>query len=554
MFTTRRLRLATGLVLFTYVTLHLLNLALGLLGLEVMASVGDFAGEVWGTPVGLALLYGSLAIHLGLAFQSLYRRRSLRMPVAEAVQLVLGLSLPSLLALHVMSMRGGAELLGIDSNYRVLQTLFWNGDTMGAVQQVAALLAAWLHGCLGVYFWLRLKPRFGTWRAPLAALATAVPVLALSGFIASGREVMFRIAADPDWARRALEPLSAAPVEARAGLATTAQEVTIAFAVAVALTLALRALSLWQQARGRRFRLRYTGGRTVSVPIGMTILEASRENRVPHASVCGGRGRCSTCRVQVVSGGEELDQPGEDEARVLRRIGAPEGVRLACQTRPKGELTVTLLLPASTGPRNARRDVGFREGEERVLAILFADLRGFTALSAARLPYDVVFLLNRFAKEMGEAVEGHGGRIDKFMGDGVMALFGLATKPAEAARAALAAARDMERRLAGMNEMLAADLPAPLRMGIGLHAGRVIVGEIGHGSALGVTAVGDVVNTASRLEAATKELGATMVVSEDLLELAGESIAAARAHEIALRGRAMKIRVQAAGVLTEAGG
>src|SRR5205814_7500895 len=134
-----------------------------------------------------------------------------------------------------------------------------------------------------------------------------------------------------------------------------------------------------------------------------------------------------------------------------------------------------------------------------------ADIRGFTALSEGRLPYDIVFVLNRYFAAMGRAVESAGGRVDKFIGDGVMALFGVSNTPEEGCRQALAAARLMSVRLVELNEALRAELNEPLRIGIGIHAGSVIVGEMGYGSATTITAIGDAVNTASRLESLCKE-------------------------------------------------
>jgi len=543
---TRRVRLATGLILFGYVTLHILNLALGLVGLELMTAVGTLWGRIWGTPPGLLLLYGSLLVHLGLALQSLYLRRRLRMPPAEMVQLALGLSIPPLLAIHAISVRGGAALFGIDSNYRVLQTIFWNGDAAAGLQQVVGLIAAWLHGCLGLFFWLRVKPFFERWKAQLLAAAVAVPVLGLAGFLASGREVRLRAEADPNWARTALEPLNIASEAERARLGDLTDWFLIAFVLAIVIVLLARYLRLYRERSAGQFRLDYVGGRSVATPTGMTILEASRLHGIPHASVCGGRGRCSTCRVRIEGTPNAVVPPAPQEARILKQINAPAGVRLACQLRPRGNLKVTLLLPPGTDARDVRSGTGFRQGEERVLIVLFADLQGFTTLAEAKLPYDVVFLLNRLAREWGEAIEEHGGRIDKFMGDGVMALFGLETDAAEGARRSLSAAREMDQRLSSLNQSLAADLPQPLRIGIGIHAGPVIVGEIGFGDAARLTAVGDVVNTASRLEAATRDLGSTLVVSESVLDLAGWTLENAEHHEIAVRGRAALIKVVAA--------
>ena len=115
-------------------------------------------------------------------------------------------------------------------------------------------------------------------------------------------------------------------------------------------------------------------------------------------------------------------------------------MRLACQIRPSGDLTVTPLMPADAGLRAVMSAMDPRSGVEREVAVLFADLRGFTRFSEGRLPYDTVFVLNRYFATMGSAIENAGGRVDKFIGDGIMALFGLERGPERAARTALAAA------------------------------------------------------------------------------------------------------------------
>ncbi|MGH6947430.1 MAG: adenylate/guanylate cyclase domain-containing protein, partial [Kiloniellales bacterium] len=220
----------------------------------------------------------------------------------------------------------------------------------------------------------------------------------------------------------------------------------------------------------------------------------------------------------------------------LVRVGVAPDVRLACQTRPAADLAVTPLLPASVGPQAARQVASYLQGDEREVAILFADLRGFTALAADRLPYDTVFLLNRYFAAMGAAIEESGGRVDKFIGDGVMALFGIERGPAIGCRNALLAARRMAERLDEINEALSHDLKKPLRMGIGIHVGAVIVGEMGYRHTTSVTAIGDAVNTASRLEAATKEQGVQLVVSQRVIERAGLDLPDVPELAIELRG------------------
>jgi adenylate cyclase len=175
--------------------------------------------------------------------------------------------------------------------------------------------------------------------------------------------------------------------------------------------------------------------------------------------------------------------------------------------------------------------------------VLFADLRGFTRLSEGRLPYDVVHLLNRYFKTMGRAIDGAGGHVDKVVGDGIMALFGLATDPATASRQALRAVKAMGEALDGLNREFAGDLVQPLRIAVGLHQGTAIVGELGYGASSALTAIGDAVNVASRLEGVAKEHEVELAVSAVVLSRAGVSKLDAQSREVAIRGRSQPLPV-----------
>ena len=240
----------------------------------------------------------------------------------------------------------------------------------------------------------------------------------------------------------------------------------------------------------------------------------------------------------------DIDPPGETERRVLSRIGANANVRLACQLRPKGAVEVTPLLPPFAYAMDGRRRVDFAQGSEREIAILFADIRGFTALSEGRLPYDVVFILNRYFAAVGRAVESAGGRVDKFLGDGVMALFGIESGAQQGCREALTAARLMSERMGELNDSLRGEIERPLRIGIGIHAGPIIIGEMGYGGATAMTAIGDAVNTASRLEELTKEYIVELVVSEAVVARAGFDLSAFPRQEVEIRGKTETLAVR----------
>jgi len=306
----------------------------------------------------------------------------------------------------------------------------------------------------------------------------------------------------------------------------------------------LARLARWSwQLRHASVRITYPNGRFIDVVRGTSVLEASRLARIPHASICGGRGRCSTCRVRVRTAHPGLPPPNEAERRVLHRIGATPNVRLACQLRPHAEVQVTPLLPPSAQAADARTRVDVVQGSEREIAIVFVDIRDFTAMAEGRLPYDVVFILNRYFAAMGRAVEAAGGRVDKFVGDGVMALFGVEGGTDAACRDALVAARAMSLRLVELNESLTDELTEPLRIGIGIHVGPAIVGEMGYGSATTITAVGDAVNTASRIEGLTKLYRAELVMSQEVLTRAGLDLPHVHHEEIEIRGRQEKLVV-----------
>ena len=537
----RRLRLASGLVMFAYVTTHFVNHSLGLVSVEVMDRVLEYIYEYWSSPLGGIILYGAFAIHYSLALWALWLRRSLKMPAAEATQLVLGFSIPFLLTEHVLRTRVADTFYGADYGYysSLLYAYFVSNPLQGALQ-LTVLLVAWIHAVIGLRFWLRLKPWYDRWQPILYAFALLLPTLAILGFFEGGREVMDK-AQDPAWVAE-LSRVHPKPADGGA-IDQMIVWVRRGFLAALVGVLAARLLRWrWERRRGV-VRLTYPSGRVVEILRGVSVLEASRIAGLPHASVCGGRGRCSTCRVKVEGAREALPPPAPEEVKVLQRVGAAPDVRLACQLRPRDDLRVTPLLPATAQARDGFRRPGYLHGVEREVVILFADLRAFTRLSEKKLPYDLVFLLNRYFAEVGHAVEAAGGRIDKFIGDGVMALFGLDRGVEAGCREALAAARNTAQRMQSLNRALVHDIAEPLRIGIGIHTGLAIVGEMGYGTAVSVTAVGDSVNTASRIESLTKTYGCELVISEAVARRAGIDLGTVPRHEIEIRGRVERLVV-----------
>ncbi len=543
-----RTKLASGLVLFTFLATHLINHMLGIVSLQAIDAGSTVFKFIWRSWPGTALLYTAAVLHPLLALFSWLRRGHYRgIPWQGWVQLALGICVPPLVIDHVIGTRGLHEALGLNDSYAYVLIVQFVQEPLIGLRQNILIMIAWGHGCIGMYYWLRLKNLSERIWPFFFAFALLLPMLATMGYLSAGRAVLLAMQ-QPEWMESFRAGLNwPGPVANDFGM----RSVDLAYQSMIGVlcaALGIRLVGALLRRRRGIVTISYPDGRKFRGQAGsLTVLEASRAIGYPHASVCGGQGRCSTCRVRLSGEGVDgLPPPDAAEQKVLDRIKASPGVRLACQIRPQDDLAVLPLLPAGVPTRVIYGANSYAQGSERRIAILFADLRGFTKLSEGKLPYDVVFVLNQYFKAMGEAVDSAGGKLDKFIGDGVMALFGIDEGPDEGCRRAVDAARRMAAALAQLNDALKMDIDEKLRIGIGIHCGPAIVGEMGHGSAMHLTAVGDAVNTASRLESATKDFSAELVMSAEVAERAGTAALAGmvcQRETVALRGKSEHIDV-----------
>jgi adenylate cyclase len=519
--TRKRLHLLTGACLGLFLLTHFSNHALGLVSVEVMEDMRRVFNLIWRSWPGTTLLYGSLFVHFVLALESLYRRQTLRMPIREALKILFGLSFPFLIVGHVVSTRVEWMLTGSGDGYYEVLPILWSSPS-SAVRQSLALVLAWSHGCLGAWFWMRGRSWYPRYFLIFYSFAVLVPLLALLGFAVAARSLEGGMPSAAWFMANRSSPqlLSEIRTSLTAGLLAM-----------IGGTLILRAIPV----RGK-IRITYPD-RAISVTKGFSVLEASRAAGIPHLSICGGRGRCSTCRVRVTEGLERQPPANEAERATLTRIRAPDNVRLACQLRPNHSLSISPILGADNVGVKVQPTEQEAAGRERRIAVLFCDLRDFTLLAQQQLPFDTVFLLNRYFETIGEAVEGSGGVIDKFIGDGALAIFGLNNSIEEACAQALAATARIAKGVDVLNRNFMSELDKPLRIAMGMHAGPAIIGQIGYGKASALTAVGDTINAASRLEGFAKEYDAQLAVSADVVRYAGLAVDDRESYNISIRGR-----------------
>jgi adenylate cyclase len=538
----RQARIACGLVMFSYIFSHFSNHALGNISYDAMEAWLQYHIWWWRSWPGTVILYSAALVHFSLGLWALYERRHFRYVTIEIAQLLLGLSVPLLLIVHFAGVRLNGALFGRQILYGQAIYTYWVVRPYMEWVQFVLLTVAWTHACIGLYFWLRLKPFF-KWAAPfLLAVAGLLPVLALLGLIHGGRQVV-HLSSTPEWRAANIKPV---PPDQRAVLDGIIFYFPFGYGALIGLVFVARGVRTWREQRRGMLTVSYPD-RQVRVPKGLTILETSLRFKVAHASVCGGRARCSTCRIRVISDLKVLPRPSRRESFVLARIGASSdpAIRLACQLRPRTDIAVIPLLPPHVGADFVRNRTRTNFGRERYVVSMFIDMRGSTKLAEMRLPFDVVFLINRFLGAASQAVIEAGGQPNQFIGDGLLALFGLDVDSAKACRQAMRAAALVGTNVEYMNHQFAADLREPIQFGIGIHGGKVVIGDIGFRDHTVFTAVGDAVNVAARLQDTTKILGCPVIISEEVCRAAGINVDALARTEVSIRGRneSMVVRI-----------
>ena len=250
-----------------------------------------------------------------------------------------------LLASHVLGVTLAANMFSMVPSYESVLTFFWVQAPHEGLRQALVVAVTWIHGCAGLFTWMRLKPWWDKAAMVAYPLAVLIPVSALLGFVEAGNEVIALSAASTVQPT----PPSEEIIAKFQTYNTILWSVIGGYVVLVVITLLARMVRLSASKPGI-VTLSYLTGDTIRTEGGISLLEAAEANDLPHANICKGRGRCATCRVRIISSSEELPAPSELEAKTLERFECPENVRLACQLVPmSGTIELERVLPPDVG-------------------------------------------------------------------------------------------------------------------------------------------------------------------------------------------------------------
>lgn len=516
----RRARTISGCILFFYVFTHLLNHSLGLISLDTMEQGRAIFLRFWRHDVLFYVLYGALSIHFLLGVYALARRRSFRMSRKEWIRNSCAVLIPFFLASHLSITLWGSRFLGLNDSYAFMIISTYIFDPFGYIILGLMLMLVWTHGSIGIIGLIEFREFYSKRRGLFQGLILGLPLIAYGGYIRASIELSEASQSNPI---TILELISNSNFTAEIGEKIVSLSDLLQFLVYPILLSLFVAFYFIRNLLEKRFnsiQVQYTDGTNINVSRGSSLLEASHKAGRYHESVCGGRGRCTTCRVRVTSSLGELPKPNKIEQSVINRLNFDQSLRLACQLRPETDIEINPLIKLVNHDKQNLRFSNQENlsGIEKETVIMFCDLRGFTRLSDGKMPFDVVFILNKYFKLVTDAVEENKGRIDKFIGDGVMAIFDKDTTISKNCKNALKGAAMITTYLNELNDELSTDDIEPLRLGIGIHSGNAIIGKMGYGEASTDTAIGDTVNVASRLEQLTKDYSCQLMFSSIVAE------------------------------------
>jgi adenylate cyclase len=534
----RDLRLISGIVMLVYLASHLANHALGLISLDAAEVTLGSVVRFWRNPAVTLVLYGAAGVHVALAIVSVYERRTFRLPATELLRIALGFWLPIMLIGHAITTRLEYELVGAPATYTRVVSDLWARN--GEWQHMGLLAPGWLHGCLGLSFAFGRRPLWRRYRFVLFAVALLLPVLSALGFVEMGRELARQRLNNESAAVSTPEASDATNIvrEADAIIAPWRSGLVWAYLGVIGLAFTARGVrDLLERSQGKLVAITYPD-RIVRVPRGWSVLEASRAFHIAHASSCGGRARCSTCRVRVVAGADSCPSPEADERATLDHIRADPELRLACQLRPRDDISIIPLMRPDAPV--SRRKVAPLEADRDVV-ILLCQFSNRSVLECDHLAHDVLFVFTRYAESACSAVNDAGGTVSYVGHDNICAVFGLHGGIARASRQALTAAYEIGQALDNLNGGLDQKWGCKAKILVSIHAGFAALSHIGQGVET-VIAAGPAMEIAEELGNQALQADKAFAISNAVFEAADLKVTDTNASAFSLTKDALMIR------------
>jgi adenylate cyclase len=293
----------------------------------------------------------------------------------------------------------------------------------------------------------------------------------------------------------------------------------------------------------------FNGDGSVEIDPEQSLLDAALTAGIQHVHVCGGIAECSTCRVLVLEGAERLSAPNEREKRLNDLMHFPRNVRLACQTTVLGDQVKLKRIIRDESDINlyAGEDstlASHQIGEQLEMVLFFFDIRDFTVFTETHLAFDVIHIIRKLFSIFQKIIEDNGGRIIETMGDGFYAVFGCGSGRQGSVLGAVQSGLMILKEVDTLNETYFKPyFEEIIQVGMGVHIGKVISGEIRVGSIDRRFAMGLPVNIAARLQNATKELNNSFIVSAEAYDHLPEQLQTHTSTYVRLKGIANEVKV-----------
>lgn len=536
-----RLRGITGIVIFAYVVVHMSNHIVGLVSLSAADVMLDNVRWFWHLTFVAIILYASLFIHAGLGVLSTITKYSYRIKFIDWVQIGTGLLIPWILIGHAFVGGYSTRFLGVKDSYELTTLATWVFDPVSVATLSFLLILAWGHGVIGVNNMLRFHASYQRIKPMLVIVVWLFPILSLLGFASAGKEIIAKVMLDSNVIGQVMMNAQLS-MEMAAYLTQVNTTALKYYPFGLALLIPIAFVLFRIRNRKKDISITYPGNKIVHADPGISVLDASRQNNISHMSMCGGRGRCSTCRIRVMSDLTHLPERNGIEQNIAKKLNWDDSIRLACQLHITNPIEVRPLVRSTSDKLTSDSRVGL-SGREEHTVVMFIDLRDFTSISEKLLPYDTVYLLNQYIEIASKAIATFNGRIDKIIGDGVMALFVNQGDQQENARNALKASQQIAKYMAMLSKECEEDFGFEMRFGIGIHSGLSVVGQIGHGKDISETAIGDCVNIASRLEQLTKSEKSQLIISEELMKDTELGLKPDLVKTVKLKGKAKPLEI-----------